>query len=194
MIKAGAALLCAALLLLGFDQISENRAQAWQSKVSEGILSALPAMSTGLWDECTGGNMPVLEIEGTDFCAMIQSPGLTDKIPVAAYWQSDESFPDKILGTGKSPRRFTGSIYSLDLIIGGADTDAQFGFLKELYMGDPVCLTDMRGHVYNYKVCSFTRCSSADADVLQSVGSPLVLFVHLSTPDEYLLVGCKTSN
>lgn len=90
--------------------------------------------------------MPVVEIDGEDYVGFVAIPTLGLELPVTAKWSYT-----KLKNT---PCRFTGDMYSDDLVIMAHNYDRHFGGLKELRVGDSVTFTDMDGETIAYVVAA----------------------------------------
>lgn len=90
--------------------------------------------------------MPVVEIEGEGYVGFVGIPALGLELPVMAEW----SYPR----LRKSPCRFSGDMYSGDLVIMAHNYERHFGGLKQLRVGDTVTVTDMDGGTIRYQVAA----------------------------------------
>lgn len=83
-------------------------------------------------------------IDGHEYIGIIEIPTKGLKLPVQSDW-SDEQLEI-------SPCRFTGSIYTNDLVIAGHNYKAHFSLIKWLEVGDQVKFIDVLDNEYNYIV------------------------------------------
>lgn len=88
--------------------------------------------------------MPAIEAEGERYLGILDIPALGLTLPVG------ESLDDDALQS--TPCRYSGSIYSCDLVIGAHNYGAHFGNISTLHIGDEVNFTDAEGHVYPCEV------------------------------------------
>lgn len=88
--------------------------------------------------------MPKKEIDGYDYIGVIEIPSLNLTLPVMAQW----SYP----GLKISPGRFTGSVYTRDIVIAAHNYSSHFGKIKNLLQGDKVIFTDIDGNRFIYRV------------------------------------------
>lgn len=89
-------------------------------------------------------DMPVKEIDGVRYAAILSIPDLNLELPV----QSDWSYPALKL----SPCRYSGSAYMDDLVICAHSYSQHFGRLRDLNAGSEVLLVDMEGNLFRYRV------------------------------------------
>lgn len=90
--------------------------------------------------------MPVVEIEGEAYVGFVAIPALGLELPVMADWSYTR------LKT--APCRFSGDMYSDDLVVMAHNYDRHFGGLKDLRVGDAVTFTDMDGETVTYVVAA----------------------------------------
>lgn len=83
-------------------------------------------------------------IDGHEYIGIIEIPTKGLKLPVQSDW-SDEQLEI-------SPCRFTGSIYTNNLVIAGHNYKAHFSLIKWLEVGDQVKFIDVLDNEYNYIV------------------------------------------
>ena len=179
---AGCCLLAAGLLLLLVMQIQTKQAQRNNEAIVQTMESVFPNPTAGAVDEERTAEMPVLELRGEDFIALLEIPAYGMKLPVCAVWSSGTA--------AKHPCRFYGSAYNGTLIIGGYDRAGQFDFFDRIDTDTPVKLTDMTGCTYSYTVTRVDRSKTADAEVLTNADADLSLFVRNGQMSEYIILRC----
>ena len=126
--------------------------------------------------------MPVLEINGIDYVALIEIPSQGIALPVSDRWNST--------GLLDSPARFSGSAYDKSLVIGGTDDPKQFGFCDEIKHDAVITITDMTGAQFSYTVSRIDRAKHAEAQWLQNEAYDLTLFCRSTYSMEYIAVRC----
>lgn len=173
-----AALVTIALMLM----VSHKSAVNDPALVAEKIENILPPLSQGTKESRYYTEMPMMNIDGSDYVGIIQVPSGNIKLPVYSHW--DESCAMCV------PCRYSGSIYNDDLIIGGQNDNNSLGFLTSLNIGDTITFTDMLGRVYSYKVGSVCHKTDYVPDTVGS-GEGLLLFSYLSDVSRYIFVVCK---
>lgn len=88
--------------------------------------------------------MTVADIDGHGYIGFISFPTLGLELPVMADW-SDAQL--KI-----APCRYSGSIFTDDLVLMAHNYKKHFGPIRRLKAGDTVIFTDMDGGIYEYRV------------------------------------------
>lgn len=112
--------------------------------------------------------MPVKDVDGTNYVAMLNIPALDLELPVASVWNYS------ILRA--SPCRYVGSAYLNNMVIAAHNYDAHFGRLYTLSAGDSVFLTDMDGNIFCYEVAEITTLEATAVSEMTGSGYDLTLF------------------
>lgn len=135
----------------------------------EAVASTAPVQtpSAPLYATHPDMEMPVREIDGQTYVALIDIPALGVSLPVMSDW----SYPQLKL----APCRFWGSAYADDLIVIAHNYSTHFGGLKDLLPGDEVSLTDMDGNVFVYRVAETEILLPTQIDDLIGTDYPLTL-------------------
>ena len=89
-------------------------------------------------------SMTVAEIDGCGYIGFLFLPTLDLELPVMADWSYDQ------LKT--APCRFSGSVFTGDLVLMAHNYKKHFGPIRRLKAGDPVTFTDMDGVAWEYRV------------------------------------------
>lgn len=142
----------------------------------------LPERTPGVSGVYMDAHMPVLEIDGVDYVAMIEVPAFGTRLPVADQWISQKLF--------NSPARFSGSAYDQTLVIGGADYGQQFAFCDRIQHEAIVVVTDMTGAEFTYAVLDIDRSKHAESQWLLDGDCDLTLFCRDMYSMEYIAVRC----
>ena len=179
----GGLLIAASIISLVFLQIQTRRAERTNSQTVQSIESVLTDRREGSIDLDREPEMPVLELNGEDYIALLEIPSYGLKLPVCNTW-------DKTKVTAQ-PCRFYGSAYHGNLVIGGYDQLGQFDCFDRIQDGSAITLTDMTGCEFSYAVSRVERSSSAEADRLLDGESDLTLFVRDAQLLEYIIIRCE---
>lgn len=129
--------------------------------------------------------MPILQIDGVDYAALLEIPAFDIRLPIANNWNSQK--------LSDPPARFSGSVNQEPLVIGGADEAYQFGFCDKIENGTPITITDMTGAQFSYTVSQIDRSNSAQAQWLMKTDWDLTLFCRDKLTLEYIAVRCSLS-
>lgn len=152
-----------------------------QSVVTE-MKKLLPGRTPGIPGEYSDSVMPVLEINGADYVALLEIPSQGVTLPISDQWNSTR--------LSHSPSRFSGSAYDNSLVIGGVDHPKQFGFCDEIEHDDVLSITDMTGVHFSYVVSRIDRAKHASMQWLQDDAYDLTLFCRDTYSMEYIAVRC----
>lgn len=88
--------------------------------------------------------MTVSDIDGYGYIGCLSFPTLGLELPIMADWSEVQL---KI-----APCRYSGSIFTDDLVLMAHNYKKHFGPIRRLKAGDAVIFTDMNGEVYEYRV------------------------------------------
>ena len=184
-IVVGACLIFISLsLVIGFHISMQAGIQRCKNITTE-IREILPKGSAGAHGSYPNSTMPVLEINGTDYVALLEVPAFDITLPVADQWDSHRMI--------FSPARFYGSVYDSTIIIGGADNPDYFGFADSIDLGSVVVITDMTGSRFFYTVSEVNRAKNAQTQWLSETDSDLTLFCRDIHTLDYIAVRCDLS-
>lgn len=171
-------------LLLAF-RIRIHRGAEYSQRILSAINEILPERTVGVPGMYSVSGMPVLEMEGVDYAALVEVPSFGVALPVANQWDSKN--------LSLTPARFAGSAYDSSLVIGGIDDSRQFGFCDKIQHGAIITVTDMTGAQFTYTVCQIDRAKHAETQWLTEAEYDLTLFCHDVYAMEYIAVRCVLS-
>lgn len=112
--------------------------------------------------------MPVKEMNGDIFVAILSVPELNLELPVRNEWSYEK--------LTASPCRYTGSAYMNDLVICAHNYSQHFGRLKDLDEGSEILLVDMDGNLFIYRVALIETLMPTDIEKMLSSDYDLSLF------------------
>ena len=178
-ILSGLLLIAAAFLLTAFNLKEEQSAKKHAALVLDEIEDILPDVSE---EEDAGYGedeipdyllnpdmeMPVKTIDGIDYIGTLSIPVLQLELPVISDW----SYPK----LRKAPCRYSGSVYTGNLILAGHNYASHFGNLKKLWEKDTVLFTDMDGNVFCYEVAEQEILKPSDTEAMEEGDWDLTLF------------------
>ena len=148
-----------------------------QQQAAEAVEAVMPQIVEAILDQPdmtpvtvphTPKQMPVVEIDGYGYIGFVGIPSLELELPVMADW----SYPQLKL----SPCRFSGDLYTGDLVVMAHNYEHHFGRLKDLRVGDPVTFTDMDGVTFEFAVTAVDILSPMDVEEMTSGDHDLTLF------------------
>lgn len=178
LIFTGLLLIAAALFITAFNLREEAAARTASVRAADRLEALIPAhtprpaaVSGAVLPENvpeTDMEMPVKTVDGVDYIGVIAVPSLPLELPVASEWSYER------LKT--SPCRYSGSVYSGDMVLCAHNYSSHFGQIKTLKPGDAVVFTDVDGNVYNYEVAELETLQPAAVDEMKSGEWDLTLF------------------
>ena len=178
LIFTGLLLIAAALFITAFNLREEAAARTASVRAADRLEALIPAHTPrpaavpgAVLPENvpeTDMEMPVKTVDGVDYIGVIAVPSLSLELPVASEWSYER------LKT--SPCRYSGSVYSGDMVLCAHNYSSHFGQIKTLKPGDAVVFTDVDGNVYNYEVAELETLQPAAIDEMKSGEWDLTLF------------------
>ncbi len=180
----GILLVTASLCLVIITQAKEHMGYKKIQATLEFMESVLPERYAGVPNTYPVNDMPVLEIGGEDYSALLEIPSINIALPIADNWNGSKLY--------NSPARFFGSAYNSSLVIGGTSGSHQFEFCKKIETGTVVTVTDMMGAQFVYEVVRVDRATDPKAKWLTGTEHDLTLFCRDSTSMEYIAVRCDS--
>lgn len=112
--------------------------------------------------------MPILQINGNSYIGVLDIPSKGLSLPVMSEW----SYPRLRI----APCRYSGSVYSGDIVIAGHNYARHFGPIRSMKPGDAVVFTDGDGNVFNYEVAEVEILNGAAVEAMQAGDWDLTLF------------------
>jgi sortase A len=146
-----------------------NIYQDFKSGQSASIVLAQLDTSDSVVDSTDdNSDMPTELIGDYEYIGELTIPALDLQLPIISEWNY------KALKI--APCRYTGSVYTDDLIIAAHNYTTHFGRLKELSIGDEVDFTDLNGETYVYKVAEKEILKPTAVEEMESDEWDLTLF------------------
>ncbi len=128
------------------------------------LLALMPEVSDTVPDDRINMTLPAMEVDGVNYCGLLEVPSYSVSLPLRAEWEAD----------APTPRRYYGSIYDRSLILGGPWK--QMEFLEKITVDDPLSVTDMAGERYGYRVKKVFETKEISPDFLTEQEGDLVIF------------------
>lgn len=100
--------------------------------------------------------MPITTLDGHEYIGIVDIPSQGLSLPIMSEW----SYPKLKI----APCRFSGSVYSGDIVIAGHNSNGHFTRIKKLVIGDEVRFTDVDGNVFIYSVIGIDVVGANDVD------------------------------
>ena len=167
-----------------YNSVAESRRYDDAVSAVAKIMESIPEVEERVPSERGNNMMPSLEIDGTNYVALVEFPTYRFVMPVVSTWHS--SYIDSV------PCRYQGSVYDNTLVIGSSDEEGQMRFAEELEVGDFMYLTDMSGGKYRFAVEAIHHSDEISEERLAQGDFDLTIFVKSSGNSEYLLIRCNS--
>lgn len=175
--KLGIVLMALGLVMIAASLVLFLSNTREQQQAAEAVEAVMPQIVEAILEQPdmtpvtvqhTPKQMPVVEIDGYGYIGFVGIPALELELPVMADW----SYPQLKL----SPCRFSGDLYTGDLVVMAHNYEHHFGSLKDLRVGDPVTFTDMDGVTFEFAVTAVDILSPMDVEEMTSGDHDLTLF------------------
>lgn len=168
--------------LVFFSAHSQNTAIKENERFVSVLYSLMPEVADGVIDDRVNKDMPLLQVDGTDFAGIIEVPTYNRTLPIRASWDKSK--------VSSLPCRYSGSIYDKNLIIGGSDNSGQFDFMKQITVSDTVFITDVTGARFTYQVTDIKLTRDVSSESLEVTDADLIFFARNTYSLDYTVVIC----
>lgn len=190
----GSVMMVSALGLFIFNEREQRRADESVAALMPQIAQAIqeereaqvPVVQLPVPDENEQTEMKVVEIDGHDYIGFVGIPALSRELPVMADW----SYPQLKL----APCRFSGSLYSDDLVIMAHNYKQHFGGMSKVRVGDTVTFTDMNAVTTQYEVVALDVLADSDVEGMTAGEYDLTLFTCTYGGKSRMTVRCDRVN
>ena len=169
----------AVIVITNHKCISEMEVKT--EKIASHIQQIMPQRQPAVLDQYIEADMPVYEIDGTDYCALLCIEKLGVMLPVAKNWNDEEN----VLA------RYMGSSYNGTLILGEKGSAWNLDSVTQLDIGDKITVVDMLGGEFNYTVERIDRAKSVMDDNLNSTEHQFTIFSYVEKEKKYVVVRCN---
>lgn len=193
----GGVLLLAALTLFCYNQIEDRMAGTEADAVIEQLITMIPDSNEErpFFDpyETTDAEvptaeveMPVAEVDNTEYIGVLTLPTLAMELPIASKWDYK---------TLKSvPCRYAGTTETNDLVLCAHNYKRHFGPIERLRPGDIVYFTDVEGYTTEYAVTVIEECQPDDVEDMIASDFSLTLFTCTYGGQTRYTVRCDKQN
>lgn len=176
----GGILIVAALIMTLAFSLSGYVENLRMREFTELIYGTIPEPYAVAAESRGDNTMPTLTVGGKDFSAVLEFPRHGEEFPVLDVWN----------GGGQCPSRYTGSIYDGTLVIGATNRGGQIDFVKNIFVGEKICLVDMTGGRYSLTVTDIEHRDNAENEILLKESEGLTLLVKNIYDSEYIIIRC----
>lgn len=143
-----------------------EKEQVWEEKYKENQIT----------------EMPTINIKGKDYIGILEIDRVDLSVPIISELTMSNLYT--------SPCRYTGSVYSNDLVLGGHSYVSTFGKLHKVIQGDEVLLTDIDGNKFIYEVKDVEIIQPTEVEYLTESDWDLSLFTCTYSGQTRLVVRC----
>jgi sortase A len=196
-IAAAVVLLAMALGLFTYNTIEDILAEGASAKIMVELnerLTRLPSDKYGAdatYDPDRSDEMltlperemPTVVIDGDRYVGRLYIKALDLDLPILAEYDYDK--------LSVAPCRFSGSVYSDDIVIAAHNYSAHFGKIGSLMTGDKVVFTDCDGVTTTYFVASTETVSPYDVDYVTDGKWALTLFTCTLGGNSRVVIRCE---
>ena len=102
--------------------------------------------------------MPEILVNGVAYIGVLEIPALELELPIASRWNPNTA--------KNAPCRYSGSVYSGDMVVAGHNYRKHFGKLPSLPMGTLVQFTDTEGNAFLYEITDIETVESTDIETM----------------------------
>jgi len=145
------------------------------------ILNKMDEAVTSIKD---GENTSVIMVDGDAFCGRISIDKLGIELPVYDEWDYTK--------LKSAPCRYSGSIYSNDIVIAAHNYKSHFGALDKLETGDEIEFLDPYGTSHTYKVCEIARLDGTAVSDMHAGNWDFTLFTCTLSGEQRVTVRCES--
>ncbi len=178
LIVVGIVCILAALGLFTYNQLEAQRADDAATETLAELQDATP-----IYTVPKDGVMPTVTIDGYEYIGTLEIPRFGLELPVQNEWSYE--------GFRVAPGRYSGSVWTNDLVIAAHNYERHFGNLRNLDRGDAVIFTDVLGNVFSYEVAEVSTLEPTAVEEMVSSNYPLTLFTCTPGGQTRVTVRCN---
>lgn len=171
------------LLLYSSYRQQQNAKETTQTVAT--LKAMIPTITPAAPDDRANPALSVMELEGVNYCGIIELPTYGTALPLYAIWETGF--------LSRFPCRYLGSIYDKPLIIGGSDAKGQFDFMETISLDDTIFVTDLTGDRYSYRVTDIEKTEDVSTKHLTEEPADLILFAKNRFSLNYTILRCSFS-
>lgn len=167
----GAALVLGALSIFLYNQHEASEAEKSVSDILPQLQDEIGLDKTLPTDDEEmnySGDMPTIEIDGYEYIGYLSIPSLGLELPVMSDW----SYPQLRI----APCRYSGSIWSDDMVLMAHNYARHFGQLSRLSIGEEVIFKDVNGITITYEVMAIDTLNPTEVEDMTSGEYDLTMF------------------
>ena len=190
LVALGCILLAASLTLYLHNRQEQRSAESASREAIGKVLEVIrerqevpeETAQTAVPTEAEERTMTVADIDGYGYIGFVSIPALGLELPVMADW----SYPRLRI----APCRYSGSIFTDDLVLMAHNYRKHFGPIRRLKSGDGVIFTDMDGESVRYRVVAVEILGAGAVEEVTSGDYDLTLFTCTYGGENRVTVRC----
>lgn len=136
--------------------------------IQSGESGAVQPVAAETGEAAETRSMPACDIDGNLYVGILRIPKLGLELPVMNDWSESK--------LQLAPCRYTGSVYTADMVICAHNYSTHFGRLTELSVGDEILFIGADGLLRTYTVADFETLAPTDVAYMTDGEWPLTLF------------------
>ncbi len=166
----GILLLFCAFGLLVYNLYDSERAQRASEEIAGQIEEYREEQGDDLYQNRydPDAEMPEVIIDGVAYIGTLQVPSLGLDLPVISSWSYDY--------LKLAPCRYTGSIYSNDMVIAAHNYSRHFGEVRWLEVGSEIIFIDMNNNTFYYEIVESEILEPTQVEEMENSPYDLTLF------------------
>ncbi len=183
----GSLFIFAGLALFSYNLLEDYRVGRETDLVKERLekisMQTDEAQEERAYSQAFNKKMPTATIDSNKYIGYIIIPSLNLELPVLDSW----SYPKLKI----APARYSGSIYTDDMILLAHNFKVHFGKLDRLKLGDKVEFRDVEGELFSFYVKEKEVLSSRQVEEMSAGDWDLTLFTCTLSGETRTTIRCK---
>ncbi len=176
---AGLLLLLLAAALFAYNCWDAGRADEAARCTLEKMADRVPATDPEDMKDCGSS----IKIDGEAYIGILSIPCLDLELPVMANWSYE--------GLKIAPGRYSGCVWTADLVLAAHNYERHFGGLRTLKIGDEVSFTTVFGQIFSYEVALMETLAPDEEEKMTAGDWPLTLFTCTTGVQSRVTVRCE---
>lgn len=127
--------------------------------------------------------MPKKTVGNYDYIGVVKIPSCSLELPIISDW----TYP----ALKVAPCRFSGSVYTDDLILAGHNYNSHFKKVRDVDIGEAVVFVDMAQNEFFYEVVEKETISGTDIELLRGGEWDLSLFTCTMSGSARMVIRCE---
>lgn len=188
-ISIGIIMILSAIGLTGFNLYQDKQAEKISKLVKQEIQETIQKNDSewkDIYEEIPNMEMPVIEIDGHYYIGTLDIPKLNLSLPIMSESNQNNL---KI-----APCRYSGSIYTDDMVIAAHNYRSHFSRINQLVEHDQLIFTDIDGNVFKYEVIGLEVLQPTQVDEMIHSDYDLTLYTCTYGGETRLTLRCLKVN